>query len=164
MWSNAMEGAFLSSRSFRYNVLKRILVRLYFLRSHYRFFRNSRRVAVWRVVVCLVVSSALYSIEKLQLFLIVIFLYYLCWDIVLTNTLIKIPAAMFRPTSEPIIFLYATIYMINLSILPQFVLNKLCLQKHGVNATFACSVSEVEEVDSDLQKVSIFFPCIFFFF
>jgi len=41
-----------------------------------------------------------------------------------------------------------------LSILPQFVLNKLCLQKHGVNATWACSVSEVEEVDSELQKAA----------
>ena len=59
---------------------------------------------------------------------------------------------MFRPTSEPIIFLYATIYMINLSILPQFVLQKLCLQKHNGNAS-SCSVSEVEEVDQELQKV-----------
>jgi len=58
---------------------------------------------------------------------------------------------MFRPTSEPIIFLYATIYMINLSILPQFVLQKLCLQKHNGNAS-SCSVSEVEEVDQELQK------------
>lgn len=60
---------------------------------------------------------------------------------------------MFRPTSEPIIFLYATIYMINLSILPQFVLSKLCLQKHNGNETI-CSPSTPEQVDSDLQKAA----------
>ena len=32
-------------------------------------------------------------------------------------------------SSEPIIFLYATVYMINLSILPQLVLQKVCLKE-----------------------------------
>lgn len=41
--------------------------------------------------------------------------------------------------------------MINLSILPQFVLQKLCLKKHEGNRSI-CTVAQSEEVDQELQR------------
>ena len=40
-----------------------------------------------------------------------------------------------RITSEPIIFLYGTILITNLSVLPQLILQKVCLQRRNGNMT-----------------------------
>ncbi|XP_066916457.1 lysosomal proton-coupled steroid conjugate and bile acid symporter SLC46A3-like [Clytia hemisphaerica] len=54
-------------------------------------------------------------------------------------------------TSEPIIFLYATVYMINLSILPQLVLQKVCLQKHYGNSTL-CGEKSGLAITQEMKK------------
>ncbi|XP_066929248.1 lysosomal proton-coupled steroid conjugate and bile acid symporter SLC46A3-like [Clytia hemisphaerica] len=65
-------------------------------------------------------------------------------------------------TSEPIIFLYSSIYYINLSILPQLVLQKVCLEKYdnglaGNGTTSSSSLCEEKSstvITNDMQKES----------
>uniref|UniRef100_A0A7M6DNI6 Major facilitator superfamily (MFS) profile domain-containing protein n=1 Tax=Clytia hemisphaerica TaxID=252671 RepID=A0A7M6DNI6_9CNID len=64
-------------------------------------------------------------------------------------------------TSEPIIFLYSIIYFINLSILPQLVLQKVCLEKYddglhgnGTTSSSLCEEKSSTVITADMQKES----------
>jgi len=55
-------------------------------------------------------------------------------------------------TTEPIIFLYSVVYMVNLSILPQLVIKKVCLERLNGNIILC---KEEDVVTPEMKRVFI---------
>ena len=62
----------------------------------------------------------------------------------------------FKLTCEPVIFLYAFIFAINYTSLPQLVLEKVCLQENRANQT---ECKHPEKLPDSVQEVIFFFTC-----